>query len=123
MPSCPHPHILPPKTSAFLRTILANPAELTAWLVYADWLDEHDNPLQAEFLRLMVRRTQLRNTELEWYTVEERLDELRPAVLPPVWVEVFDRPKIEELRPRVPVPVSETVGEAEGHRRPDRAAL
>jgi uncharacterized protein (TIGR02996 family) len=79
---------------SFIRTILTNPGELTAWLVYADWLDEHENPLQAEFLRLMVRRGQLQNTELEWYTVEERLNELRD-VLPAVWVEVFDRPKIE----------------------------
>jgi uncharacterized protein (TIGR02996 family) len=79
---------------SFILTILANPAELTAWLIYADWLDEHDNQLQAEFLRLMARRGQLSNTQPEWYTVEERLQELR-AVLEPVWVEVFDRPKIE----------------------------
>ena len=79
---------------AFIRAILANPAELTGWLVYADWLDEHDNPAQAEFLRLMARRGQLRNTDPEKYTVEERLRELR-AALEPVWVEVFDRPKIE----------------------------
>ena len=78
----------------FILNILANPAELTAWLVYADWLDEHDNPLHAEFLRLEVRRGQLRNTDVEWYAVEERLQELR-AILPPRWVEFFDRPKIE----------------------------
>ena len=82
---------------AFIRAILVNPSELTAWLVYADWLDEHDNPLQAEFLRLMAHRGQLRNTQPEWYTVEERLQELR-ALLEPVWVEVFDRPKIENCR-------------------------
>ncbi len=85
---------------AFIRAILSNPGELTAWLVYADWLDEHENALQAEFLRLMARRGQLRNTEPEWYPVEERLQELR-AVLEPVWVEVFDRPKIENCQ--VPV--------------------
>lgn len=78
----------------FIRAILANPAELTAWLVYADWLDEHDNPIHAEFLRLMGRRGIFRNTELEYYTVEERLQELR-AILDPNWVTVFDRPKIE----------------------------
>jgi uncharacterized protein (TIGR02996 family) len=78
----------------FVLAILANPAELTAWLVYADWLDEHGNATHAEFLRLMARRGQLQNTDLEWYTVEERLQELR-AELDPVWVEIFDRPKIE----------------------------
>lgn len=82
---------------AFIRAILTNPAELTAWLIYADWLDEHDSPLQAEFLRLMARRGQLSDTEPEWYTVEERLQELR-AVLEPVWVEVFDRPKVENCQ-------------------------
>jgi uncharacterized protein (TIGR02996 family) len=79
---------------AFIRAILANPAELTAWLVYADWLDEHDNPIHAEFLRLMARRGQLRNTDLEYYAVEERLQELR-ATLDQNWVTTFDRPKIE----------------------------
>jgi len=83
---------------AFIRGILSNPGELSAWLVYADWLDEHDNPFQAEFLRLMARRGQLSNTELEWYTVEARLEELR-GTLDAVWVEVFDRPKIENCAP------------------------
>jgi uncharacterized protein (TIGR02996 family) len=83
---------------AFIRGILSNPGELSAWLVYADWLDEHDNPLQAEFLRLMARRGLLSNTELEWYTVEARLEELR-GTLDAVWVEVFDRPKIENCAP------------------------
>lgn len=79
---------------SFVRAILASPAELTSWLVYADWLDEHDNPLHAEFLRLEIRRGQLRNTEPEWYAVEDRLKERR-AGLNPNWVAVFDRPKIE----------------------------
>jgi hypothetical protein len=46
----------------------------------------------------MARRGQLQNTELERYTVEERLLELR-AVLDAVWIEVFDRPKIENCSP------------------------
>src|SRR4051812_24620084 len=79
---------------AFIRAILASPGELTAWVVYADWLDEHDNPLHAEYLRLVARRGQLANTESEWYTVEEQLRELR-TVLDPKWVGFFDRPAIE----------------------------
>ena len=79
---------------AFIRTILADPAELTSWVVYADWLDEHDNPLHAEFLRLEVRRGELRDTDPEWRGVEERLRELR-AALNPNWVAFFDRPAIE----------------------------
>ncbi len=78
---------------AFIRTILSNPAELSAWLVYADWLDEHDDP-RAEFLRLEVRRGQHLNTDSEWGMVESRLRELRES-LEPDWVSIFDRPKIE----------------------------
>ncbi|MBY0458828.1 MAG: ribosomal protein L7/L12 [Gemmataceae bacterium] len=36
----------------------ANPADDTARLVYADWLDEHDQPQKAEYLRLVVHYAQ-----------------------------------------------------------------
>ena len=39
--------------TAFQRAILANPADMTLKLVYADWLQEHDD-LRAEFVRLQV---------------------------------------------------------------------
>ena len=104
----------------FIRAILSNPGELTAWLVYADWLEEHDNAAHAEFLRLMARRGQLRNTELEWYTVEERLQELR-ATLDPNWVAVFDRPKIENCDTAFRFRCSQAVGELEGPQRTRRA--
>lgn len=78
---------------AFIRAILSNPAELTAWLVYADWLDEHDDP-RAEFVRLMVRRGQVSNAEQEWADVEMRLRDLC-RVLDPTWIAIFDRPTIE----------------------------
>jgi uncharacterized protein (TIGR02996 family) len=38
---------------AFQRAILASPADTTLKLVYADWLQERDDP-RAEFLRLQV---------------------------------------------------------------------
>lgn len=77
----------------FLRAILSNPGELTAWLVYADWLDEHDDP-RADFIRLEVRRGQLRPTDAEWAHTELRLRELRSR-FDPKWLAVFDRPRIE----------------------------
>src|SRR4051812_31227057 len=40
--------------ATFLEALKANPADDTARLVYADWLDEHDEPAKAEFLRLTV---------------------------------------------------------------------
>lgn len=39
---------------AFLTAILERPDDDTARLVYADWLEEHDDP-RAEYLRLMVK--------------------------------------------------------------------
>lgn len=45
-------------TNAFLRGIMAAAGDATPLLVYADWLDEHDEPelkQLAEFLRLAVR--------------------------------------------------------------------
>jgi uncharacterized protein (TIGR02996 family) len=38
---------------AFQRAILASPRDMTLKLVYADWLQEHDDP-RAEFVRLQV---------------------------------------------------------------------
>jgi uncharacterized protein (TIGR02996 family) len=39
---------------AFLDAIAASPFDDTPRLVYADWLDEHDQPAKAEYLRLVV---------------------------------------------------------------------
>ncbi|MBP3958884.1 TIGR02996 domain-containing protein [Gemmata sp. G18] len=38
-----------------LRAVLANPDEDTPRLMYADWLDEHDDPARAEFIRVQCR--------------------------------------------------------------------
>jgi uncharacterized protein (TIGR02996 family) len=77
----------------FIRAILTNPAELTAWLVYADWLDEHDDP-RAEYIRLEVRRTAHDTTQSERFGIIARMEELR-LVLDPDWLAVFDRPRVE----------------------------
>jgi uncharacterized protein (TIGR02996 family) len=44
--------------AAFLAALQANPADDTARLVYADWLDEHNAPQKAEYLRLVVALAQ-----------------------------------------------------------------
>ncbi len=102
---------------AFIRAILTNPAEVSGWLVYADWLDEHEQPERAEFLRLQVERSQLpdderTNTSLvavvfgnmlrnqvppddeRRKAIDARMSELRELVHRG-WAAVFDRPMIE----------------------------
>ncbi|QJX01043.1 ribosomal protein L7/L12 [Frigoriglobus tundricola] len=44
--------------AAFLAALKANPADDTARLIYADWLDEHDEPAKAEYLRCVVTLAQ-----------------------------------------------------------------
>ena len=44
---------------ALLATIAAHPADDLPRLVYADWLDEHDRPVRAEFIRLQVEIAKL----------------------------------------------------------------
>jgi len=39
---------------ALLRAICENPDDDAPRLIYADWLDEHGDPLQAEFIRIQV---------------------------------------------------------------------
>lgn len=38
--------------TAFIQAIKASPTDRTVWLVYADWLDEHDRPEEAAKIRL-----------------------------------------------------------------------
>ena len=83
----------------FIRAILTNPAELTTWLVYADWLDEHDRPREAEYLRLEVRRTAPETTQDERFGIIGELEDLRPT-LDPDWAAVFDRSHIENCDER-----------------------
>ena len=83
---------------AFLRTILANPVEVTAWLVYADWLDERGDP-RAEFIRLEVKRTAYDTTQTERFGIVAQLEDLRPK-LDQDWVAIFDRPRIENCDER-----------------------
>jgi uncharacterized protein (TIGR02996 family) len=41
---------------AFLRAILEAPDDDAPRLIYADWLDEHDDPARAEFIRIQCAR-------------------------------------------------------------------
>ena len=45
----------PPGHEPFLAAVCAAPADDTPRLVYADWLDDHDHPDRAEFIRVQIR--------------------------------------------------------------------
>jgi len=76
---------------ALLRAFIADPADDTVRLAYADWLDEHDEPERAEFIRVQIelarlptddpRRTALGEREAELFEVlrQERLRREVPA--------------------------------------------
>src|SRR5687768_678746 len=41
--------------AAFLSDIIADPDDDTPRLIYADWLDDHDDPDRGEFIRVQCR--------------------------------------------------------------------
>src|SRR5262249_22464510 len=43
------------EAAALLRAIIANPDDDTPRLVYADWLQEHDDPERAEYIRVQCQ--------------------------------------------------------------------
>lgn len=45
--------------AAFINAILDNPADDTARLVFADWLEEHGEPERAEFIRVQIEADKL----------------------------------------------------------------
>jgi uncharacterized protein (TIGR02996 family) len=78
----------------FIRAIMNNPAELTTWLVYADWLAEHDDQIRADFLRLSARLGAPDLGQDERYGIVGRLQDLHPLI-DGDWLAVFDRAHIE----------------------------
>ena len=58
---------------ALLAAIIAHPDEDTPRLMYADWLQEHDQPERAEYIRLSIQLANLRYGEPD---LEERKREL-----------------------------------------------
>jgi uncharacterized protein (TIGR02996 family) len=85
----------------FLRKLLEDPADDTARLVYADWLDERADPesrAKAEFLRVACERGRV---PADAKRQAERLDaKLRTlaAGLDPDWLAVVSEPAVENCR-------------------------
>jgi uncharacterized protein (TIGR02996 family) len=51
--------------AAFLEAITAAPEDDVSRLVYADWLDDHDDPRRAEFIRLQCRLATMDESDSE----------------------------------------------------------
>jgi len=70
---------------AFIRAIVDTPGDDVARLVYADWLDDRDDPRGA-YLR----------AEAEWANTGKKEKALRAAAarLDPVWVARVSRPPV-----------------------------
>jgi uncharacterized protein (TIGR02996 family) len=66
---------------ALLAAIIAHPDEDTPRLMYADWLQEHDRPERAEFIRLSIRLANLRHGDPKFETDEARLLEQFQALV------------------------------------------
>ena len=82
-----------PEDMTFLRGILTDPEDLTRWLVYADWLDDRDQPLRAQYLRLSVELGQFSEGHPMRDVLGRRIAELK-GQLDPDWVMMFDTPRI-----------------------------
>ncbi len=48
------------------KAIRENPDDDTVRLVYADWLDEHDKPVHAQYLRELVHLVNTEQMDGEW---------------------------------------------------------
>ena len=75
---------------AFLQAIVEHPCDDTTRVVYADWLDEHNDP-RAAFLRLQVS-TQQSEPGAERNQARERLLQAASR-LDPRWLAQVDRPR------------------------------
>jgi uncharacterized protein (TIGR02996 family) len=83
---------------AFLDALLADPADDARWLVYADWLDDHNDP-RAEYIRLVTDLAAKPDPERR-----RRLNAVRPK-LPRDWLAELEQPAIIRANP-TPYPAS-----------------
>jgi uncharacterized protein (TIGR02996 family) len=75
--------------AALWQAIHDAPADERAWLVMADWLEEHDDPLRAELFRITLA-LRLRSDEAHRLALEARQRELLAAGVRPAVPEVVN---------------------------------
>jgi uncharacterized protein (TIGR02996 family) len=84
----------------FLAAICQTPADDVARLVFADWLDEQDDPtckLKADFIRLELRMSETPERSLNRIRWLNKLQKLA-AQINPSWLAVVSHPKLEACR-------------------------
>jgi uncharacterized protein (TIGR02996 family) len=72
--SCSRPEALVTPDDAFLQDIIDSPDDDTPRLIYADWLEEHDQPERAEFIRVQCELARL--SDDDGPALSERRDKL-----------------------------------------------
>ena len=70
------PPIDPAAEAAFVRGVIAAPDDDVLRLVFADYLDEHGDPLRAEFIRAQCHLATLTPADDAYYDVTDRVEEL-----------------------------------------------
>jgi uncharacterized protein (TIGR02996 family) len=75
--------------AALRQAILAEPADERAWLVMADWFEEHDDPARAELFRVTLT-LRLRTDEAHRPALEKRQRRLLAASVRPAVPEVVN---------------------------------
>jgi uncharacterized protein (TIGR02996 family) len=78
------------KEIGFLNDILKQPEDEANQLVYADWLEDRDDP-RSEYLRLTLRLGKLPPYDGQYASIETRLTELEPG-LDAIWVATVKMP-------------------------------
>ena len=86
--------------TGFLNAIRQNPADDVARLVFADWLDERDEPTartKSEFIRLELRMAAAPEKSLNRVRRVKKLEKLA-AQLESQWLALVSHPKLEACR-------------------------
>ena len=78
----------------FLTAILSDPTDEFNYLVYADWLDDHDSPMVAQFMRTVIGRSKNPKGQMRELNVgiQKALPEVRKLVQPYLWTYVVRQP-------------------------------
>jgi uncharacterized protein (TIGR02996 family) len=61
---------------ALLRAVCENPDDDLPRLVFADWLEEHDEPERAEFIRLQIEIASASPSHRGWKRINDRIQQL-----------------------------------------------